>query len=237
MKLKIAVTGKNKEDVASLKKNLQMRGYTIETKNPTVVISFGGDGSFLFAEQKYPGVPKIITRNKSICNKCAEEPLENLLSHLEKNQLNIKEYNKLKATIIKKNTKNKKIELIATSDVIIRNTEQFHAIRFNLFFDNNQVNSELIGDGLVIATPFGSTGYFYSITKKSFTKGIGVALNNTMTKEKAYKVNNKKITFELKRNKAGISTDNNTKVIPLNPGDKVIIEELKNKTKIIELKK
>jgi len=41
--------------------------------------------------------------------------------------------------------------------------------------------SELIGDGVLVATPFGSTGYFRAITGQSFTEGFGVAFNNVHT--------------------------------------------------------
>lgn len=39
----------------------------------------------------------------------------------------------------------------------------------------------LIGDGLLVATPFGSTGYYRSITGGTFSQGIGVAFNNVHT--------------------------------------------------------
>ncbi len=36
----------------------------------------------------------------------------------------------------------------------------------------------VIGNGVLVATPFGSTGYFRSITDGSLRRGVGVALNN-----------------------------------------------------------
>jgi len=34
----------------------------------------------------------------------------------------------------------------------------------------------LIGDGLIVASPYGSSAYFYSIAKKKFKKGLGLGL-------------------------------------------------------------
>lgn len=232
--MKIAVVGKEEKAVKRLKLDFAMLGYLVVSKNPDLVISYGGDGSFLFAERKYPGVPKIITRNKSICNKCIDLEASQLSSHVHSKKFKIVEINKLNVVVKRKG---KKIEeKLASSDVTIRNLEQFHAIRFNLFFDNAQVDGELVGDGIVVANSFGSTGYFYAITKKDFKKGIGVALNNTMTKEDKYVFQNKKkIKLVLNRNPAGLSVDNDSKILKLVPGDVVEIRESKEKLKILKI--
>jgi len=39
----------------------------------------------------------------------------------------------------------------------------------------------VVGDGILVATPFGSTGYYRSITGGQFTDGLGVAFNNVHT--------------------------------------------------------
>jgi len=230
--MKIAVIGKNKKNVEIVKRNLKLFGQEIVTKNPDIVISHGGDGSFLYSERLYPGVPKIITRDNSICHMCAQGEHVELIDKLIKKQFTIIENNKLHAVIIKKR---KKIIKTAVNDIVIRNDEQYHAIRFNLFIDKSQINNEFIGDGIVVATPFGSTGYYYSITKSSFQKGIGIALNNTTTKENKYKAN-KKIRFKLLRNSASLSVDNDKQIIKLNEGDVVEIKQSKLKYKLIKVK-
>lgn len=230
--MKIAVTGKDAKDVKGLKNNLKRYGYNVVEKNPDIVISFGGDGSFLFSEHKYPGIPKLVTRNKSICNKCVNGEFTELMKKISDKKYKISEFPKLRA-IIKK--RNRKIHLLAASDVIIRNVEQFHAIRFNLFADSRQINNEMVGDGIVVANSHGSTGYFYSISKRSFKSGIGVALNNTMTKENYYIFKNSKIRFILTRDPAGVSVDNHRKIVKLEPGDSVEITLSNEKSKIIQL--
>lgn len=39
----------------------------------------------------------------------------------------------------------------------------------------------IVGDGLLVATPFGSTAYYRSITSGHFSDGLGVAFNNVHT--------------------------------------------------------
>jgi NAD kinase len=95
----------------------------------------------------------------------------------------------------------------------------------------------IIGDGIVVANTFGSTGYFKSITKKSFTKGIGIALNNTNTDMDSVLTENAEIRFELKRNNAGFSVDNDKKIIVLKPGDSVIIKPSVQRARIIKFEK
>jgi NAD kinase len=231
--MKIAVTGKYAKDVKGLKLNLKNYGYSVVEKNPDVAISFGGDGSFLFSEHKYPGVPKLVTRNRSICNKCVNGEFTELMKKISEKKYTLLKSPKLKALV---NKGKKRINLLAVSDVIIRNVEQFHAIRFNLFSDSRQINNEMIGDGIVVANSHGSTGYFYSISKRSFKSGIGVALNNTMTKENYYIFKNSKIKFILTRDPASVSVDNQRKVVKLEPGDSVEIMLSTETSKIIKLK-
>ncbi len=230
--MKIAVTGKDKEDVDSLKANIREYGFEVVDKDPNMVISFGGDGSFLYAERMYPGVPKLITRNKSICKRCADGEFKELMDRIAEKRYVIREYNKLKAVI---NKGKKQIERTATNDIIIRNLEQFHAIRFSLYSENKQINGEFIGDGVVAAGPFGSTGYYYSITKTDIKEGIGLALNNTTTKENHYTFKDKTIRFVLNRNSAGLSIDNDTDIIKLEPGDTVEISTSDDKSRVIDI--
>ncbi len=85
--------------------------------------------------------------------------------------------------------------------------------------------NDVIGDGVVISTAFGSTAYFSSIARKSFKKGIGVAFNNTTIGFKPVIKENPKILFKLKRNKAYLTSDNHSKKIILNEGDVVEISK------------
>ncbi len=192
---------------------------------PDVIITLGGDGSFLFNEQRYPEIPKLILKDNSLCFKCHEGQHKQIIIKLSKGKYIIQQHKKIEATIVKKDSKN--MALIGSNDIIIRNSEQFHAIRFSTKI-NNQSIAEQIGDGIVVSTAFGSTGYFKAITGKSFDSGIGIAFNNVSSQLSPKIESNAeefKVEFELLRNKAYLSVDNSPDMILLEAGDKIIIKQ------------
>jgi len=46
------------KDVLKLARQLKSLGHDVVRARPEIVISFGGDGSFLWAERTYPGRPE-----------------------------------------------------------------------------------------------------------------------------------------------------------------------------------
>lgn len=191
--MKVLLFGKASKNIEGLVKNL---GFEIVTSNPEVIISYGGDGTLLSAERQYPGIPKLPLRNSRICNKCAKHGDEVILKKLLNNNLSLKEYNKLETTLLYKS-------FYALNDFVIRNSDPTHTIRFEV---NNKY---LIGDGIVVTTSFGSTGYFKSITGQTFTEGFGLAFNNTTEKVPPVFLDDKDtVTFKLERGKATLSFDN-----------------------------
>lgn len=225
--MKIKIYARNKEKIRCLKnKILNLKPEAKFSNKPEIVICFGGDGTFLHAEKLNPGVPKLIIRDQSICKSCNSGTLGNVLKSFFQNKYDIKTESKIEAV-----TNNKK--LIATNDVVIRNADQHHAIRFEVKSGNQK--KEAIGDGIVVATSFGSTAYYNSITRKTLKKGVGVAFNNTTEQIKPM-VTNKKIVFKLKRNKAYLTSDNCSKKIILHEGAEVLISESEEKFRIIKIK-
>lgn len=223
MAQKIAVFGKTPESEAELKKEIRKHGFAYDYLHPDIVISYGGDGTFLWAERAYPSIPKALFRYSTICKKCHNLPIHHALILLKERRYKIENHPKIRAG-----------NLIATNDVVIRNKEPTHAVRFTLAINGKQMNKEFIGDGIVIATPFGSTGYFYSITRKTFTKGLGIAFNNTTEEQKPLFIPaNSTITLSLKRGTAVIAADNNPKLTELKPNKRVTIRTSKQKASII----
>lgn len=185
-------------------------GMTLDTKNPQAVLTWGGDGTLLFSERLFPGIPKVPFRDSKICNKCHNHPVEHILDRLAKGKYCRQEYTTLKVR-----------SLQALNDVIIRNKEQQQALRFSLNVDGRDYG-EFMGDGIVVATPFGSTGYYYSITKKSFNKNFRIALNNPTTVAKSF-VMKHKCTIQSLRHSALVTADNNPKSFTLKQGRQVTI--------------
>lgn len=228
--LKISVVGRKKEDI-DLFKSCALKvsdKFLFVKKNPEIVVSFGGDGSLLYAERKYPSVPKLILRHKSICKMCHHGPLDILLMKIIRREYKISSENKL-AVIIKKKGK-KDVVKFAANDVVVSNRLPYRALRFSVNI-NNEIKKELIGDGVLVSTRFGSGGYFNSITRKEFKEGFGVAFNNLIEKVEPIFLKDPLVNVRIMRNDAYVSCDNDPQLLIIGEGDLVLIkksEELLN---------
>lgn len=189
-------------------------GLEIVKENPEVVITFGGDGTLLGAERDYPEIPKLILKNSQTCHLCSALPNEKLLDLLSKNKLKTKEFMKLEAVVGNQ-------KATALNDIIIAHKFPNLAIRFEVF------QKKYIGDGVVFSTPFGSTGYFYSITKETFNTGLGIAFNNihqgnTKTQNLP---ENAKIKIKILRGPAVLASDNNPDLFDLPEFVEILIKK------------
>lgn len=221
--MKALVTGKNSKNIASL---VASSGFEIVTSSPDVVISYGGDGTLLSTERQYPGIPKLPIRNSQICVKCPKHEEGLLLKKLLEGKLKLKEYGKLETTILYQT-------LYALNDFVVRNINPIHAIRFYISPLDQKL---LIGDGIVISTPFGSTGYFKSITQKTFDKGFGAALNNTTEPfEPIFLKEGEVVTFKLARGTATLSFDNSPEIFNIDEGSELTFKLSGKTAKIYEL--
>ncbi|TSC87574.1 MAG: ATP-NAD/AcoX kinase [Microgenomates group bacterium Gr01-1014_7] len=217
--MKVLTFGKASKNIDPLVKEL---GFEIVTSNPEVIISFGGDGTLLSAERQYPGIPKLPLRNSQICNKCASHEDETVLKKLLDGRLQLKEYKKLETIVLYKN-------FYALNDFVVRNSDPTHTIRF---LANDKY---FIGDGIVVASIFGSTGYFKSITGKKFEAGFGIAFNNTTEKVPPVFLGDKDtVTFNLKRGKATLSFDNSRDIFNIDEGSELIFKLSDQTAKIYE---
>lgn len=69
----------------------------------------------------------------------------------------------------------------AMNDIHLHHATPVRAAKFAVrLYDDGQVYGadHAVGDGLLVATPFGSTAYYRSITGGTFDSGVGVAFNN-----------------------------------------------------------
>ncbi len=225
--MKIAVYGKTPESKKELLKAAKKEGFAYNEKKPDLVISYGGDGTFLWAERKYPGVTKALFRYSKICKKCHDLPIDHAFALIKKKKYKIINHNKLEARV-------DKTTLLAVNDIVIRNALPTHAIRFTLEINGRKIDGEFIGDGIVIATPFGSTAYFHSIARKTFSKGIGIAFNNTTVQHKPlFLPENSRIKLTITRGEAFIVADNEPRMVVLTPGKSATIKISNKKAKLL----
>lgn len=211
-----SVLGNNSGDIEKI---FQEKGYIRNDINPDFVISYGGDGTLLKSEHAYPGIPKLFLRNSLIGNLGFKETNEEVIEKFISDKLSIKKYFKIEANI-----KGKKI--IAVNEFSLKNTNPRYSIRFDVCVNDKKVLNHIVGDGLIAATPIGSTGYYRSITRSTFELGIGLAFNNShehfnhmVLKEDSV------IKVVILRGPAFCYVDNHDEEIVLEEGDELVIKK------------
>ncbi len=169
--MKVLLYGNNSGQLVDLLADFSLE---LVSSSPDVIISYGGDGTFIMSERDFPGIPKVMIRDSKICKKCTNLPIEETLERLSKNDF-------IENTVIKLETTFKGKRYVSINDVIISHANPAAAIRYNILINDIPYlnGKEIIGDGIVLATPFGSGAYYRSITDGVFSVGIGLAFNNS----------------------------------------------------------
>lgn len=225
--MRVLLYGKFAKDIEQLVNTL---GFEIITDNPEVLICYGGDGTLLSAERNFPLIPKLPIRNSAICVKCPNHKEKVLLQKLKEHKLQLKEHIKIEASFSGE-------KVLAINDIVIRNKAAIHAIRFEILNPNIEINERLIiGDGIVVSTPFGSTGYFKSITRQTFNSGFGLAFNNpTNSIDPVIFQEKDQFKFKLVRGLADLTFDNGHSTAPVAEGEEVTFRISSKKAQIYEL--
>ncbi|MBU2591886.1 MAG: NAD(+)/NADH kinase [Patescibacteria group bacterium] len=124
-----------------------------------ILISIGGDGTFLsLARETFLFQKPILGINSGKLGFLTETHLENIdqvVERISKQDYLIKERMVIQATIISGKTKKR---FYALNELAIKSSQISKLIRLNLYIKNKYVNS-YYGDGLIVATPTGSTAY------------------------------------------------------------------------------
>lgn len=228
--MKALVFGNHPKKITPL---LLQYGFIIVEKDPEFVISFGGDGTLILSEFMYPEVPKIVLRDSNICKMCkfgsGTYENEEVLRRVRDGAYHIADVWKLEA-VAKGKT------LIGLNDITVHNTDPRHGIRYKITVDGSMELHEVIGDGVVVSTPFGSTGYYRSITDSYFETGIGLAFNNsTEQADHVVLAEQRTIVLKLTRGPANIYADNQEEIIPLDTGESVTIKKAAKPARIVRV--
>ncbi len=230
--MKVAVVGKARYIIER-----KLSKYGMEkSKNPAVVICFGGDGTLLYGEELYPGIPKILIKHSSTCQKCEYHDIDLVLRFLKAKKFNLISETKVEACVknnLKAHVKNK---IIVGLNEINIHYRPARALRMQVTVNGNLVKPYVIGDGIVVATPYGSTAYFRSITGRTFKKGLGIAFNNPTKKIGPMILDEKsKIEVKILGGKGFVVSDRHEKPVNINEGDTILIKKHKKPALMIKL--
>ncbi len=230
--MKVAIVGLAKKLIENKLPDYDLK---LDKKNPDIVISFGGDGTALYAERVYPGIPRVLIKHSKVCQKCklGTHDFSEVLKALKEKKYKIIE--EIKVDGIVNNSPKKK--LIGLNEIGIHHKTPTKTIRLRVKVNGKIIEDVVIGDGLVVSTPYGSTAYFHSISRKTFSKGLGIAFNNPKKKRKNLVVkDNSRVEVDILRGLGWMTADNDERMIPIKKDDVVTVKKTKGKARIIEIK-
>lgn len=217
--MKAALYGKNASFMEEILKKKGVEIVEKDSPHKDLLICYGGDGALLSGELLYPGVPKMAVRDVETAPYCAKHSLERQVDLLLAGALNTTLLPKLSGKAAGK-------EFFALNDICIHNKHSFSALRYQVKIDDALYANEIVGDGMVVATVHGSTGYYRSITHGSLRTGIGMAFSNStdlynhlVLKEESV------IKLRILRGPAEMAFDNYAGTIPLEEGAVAVIRQ------------
>ncbi|MEY2742711.1 MAG: hypothetical protein RIS21_1079 [Planctomycetota bacterium] len=202
-------------------------GFSLDEDRPDVIIAYGGDGTLIGAERSWPEVPKLGIRTDDTCVKCPRHADDVVLDRLRAGRMDEEQLLKLEGRF-------RDHLLLAVNDIIFRNADPRAAVRFVVSLNGMPVTEEVIGDGLVVATPFGSSAYFRSVTRMAIRCGIGIAFNNcTDFLHHLVMGESEALTIDLTRGPATLTCDNDPSLIPVDTGDRIAIRKAPGSARLL----
>lgn len=199
----------------------------IVQKKPDVMICYGGDGTLLYGERMHPGIPKLLLRNSQICPSCSQTVKDEVLDLLQKKEYSIEQFIKLEAQVRRKH-------LLALNDIVVAHSKVNGTLRARVVISGKPYGDAILGDGIVVSTSIGSTGYYQSITRSHFASGIGIAFNNTVNIVSHLVVDESAVVeVSVIRGEGVVAADNNEEYLSVSPADSVRIFTSKKKAHLV----
>jgi NAD+ kinase len=170
-------------------------------------------------------VPKVPIRNSRRGKRCIAHPPAAVIERLARNELVRTEYMKIEVHVGHVNGEAEPFRLTAMNEFNVHMGRINSAVRFAVWIDDEPYNDgqEILGDGFVISTPFGSTAYYNQITRGVFHKGLGLAFKHT-TEHTNHVVAPEDATIRvlITRGPAVLGCDNATEYYELNAGHELV---------------
>lgn len=240
--MKFAIISLNDtQDIVEMLESLGLPMISEDDEKPDFVITYGEDETILYAERQYPGIPKITLRGSEEGYKCLylRSDLEYVLLKIEDEEYRLREELKLETQVKEKDYSS---HFLSLNEIQLHNPLPTQAVRFSVYEDSIHKGVEplfdnITGDGVVVATPFGSTAYYSSVGGEKFSRGIGIALNNP------YKIksnrhprivdDSSKIIIKILRDNGLFTSDNDDRIINVKGGDEIIVRTAKDNAKFV----
>lgn len=222
--MKVALVGQDSSGLLSL---IRENGLEVDDAKPDVVISYGGDGTLLGAERDWPGIPKLVMRHTHACRKCPEHEDAVMLRRLAQSEVSRTVLMKLEATA-------KGRRLLAINDIMLHKDIATSGVRYRVWINDEPYSNEIVGDGVVVSTPFGSSAYYRSITRSFFRVGIGVAFNNN-TEQVDHLVlrETERLRLVVTRGPALLCADNAPDPVAMEEGDEALVARAEETTVLL----
>lgn len=202
---------------------------------PDVVVCYGGDGTLLSAEARWPGVPKLPIRNSRKGHRMIDSEPGPLLEKLAAGTLRERRFTKLLCRVKFADEHLADISEIVMNECNVHMAHINSAVRFELWLNDEPYNdnNEVLGDGFVVCTPFGSTAYYNQITHGVFEQGIGIAFKYTSEHTNHLVVReDTRIRIRLTRGPAVLAFDNKPEQISLTENDELHIARHEEEARI-----
>jgi NAD+ kinase len=216
-------------DVEAIRRLVRAKGLEDVKDGPDVILTYGGDGLLLGSEREWPGLPKLALRASRHGRKCEPHQIEEALDRLIRGDLERRTFLKLRGEAQGET-------LVGLNDVVVHNAQPTSGVRYRVWIDDQEFSHEITGDGVVVATPFGSTAYYRSITRGTFRVGIGLAFNNSIEQvDHLVLAEDSVIRVRITRGPAIVVADNSPRVVPLDDGDEAVIRRADERAVILSL--
>lgn len=207
-------------------------GVSLVNKKPDVVIVFGGDGTLLKSEIKYPSIPKLLVSSISgSLGYLAAGGIQELPALLEM----LKDGKYSVSNIMKLNVNFGKGNKSVLNEVFITSGVRGRSIKIELIRNENSFFT-INCDGIIVFTPIGSTAYSLSCGGPILkTESIGITLLNPHLSSAKYFVldKNDMLTLRVLAGEPIIVLDGGT---PISIRGSIKVEKSKERASLISFK-
>lgn len=239
---------KNKKAIEELSTKAIKLGFTLiesdSEEKPDFYVALGGDGSILRAihSAKYKDIPfaSINTGSLGYLTTAHISKLEEVLAALKEGNFIIDARTTLTGSVKKAMESEPQIECIALNDFVIMRTDSGRTNGFELFVNGVRV-TEFLCDGMIVATPTGSTAYSLSaggpiVLPGAATIIVNVICPHTLTSRPLVLPDSDNIEFRVsKANTASTFSHDGVVTSYIEAGDTIKISKAAQQIKLVKL--